>query len=477
MGINFALAHPAALSCGWTQPSARIIIRRMIETVPPLSIADRRAAGHARRALIARSAHADFVVPPHRIDPVAILKAQNGNRIAALVPLRTGRMAGDPVAFLRGAAAVMAADLAATPDTGLRAQLCGDAHLMNFGAAVGVTGDALFDVNDFDETLPGPFEWDVKRLAGSLAVAGRVQGLPDKACRALARRAVHSYRREIGQLAMVAPLDAWHSRVELNDAIEAISDRSARRHERQRLQNVLQSNQDGYRHLISANGSLHLPERPPAIFRLGTHEEIAHTAFAAYTEGLAEERRVLVRRYTLRDVAFKAVGVGSVGTFCAIGLYATPDGDTLLLQLKEAQASVLAPFAGASAYGQHGERVVVGQRIMQAEPDVFLGWAHSDGRAFYVRKLKDARLAAIGTEIEGELLPFYARLCGRTLARAHARGGDAAAIAGYLGCGDSFDAAIAHWSIGYADQTDRDFQRFRGAIAAGELESFTETRK
>jgi uncharacterized protein (DUF2252 family) len=348
---------------------------------------------------------------------------------------------------------------------------------MNFGAGAGVTGDALFDCNDFDETLPGPFEWDVKRLAASLVVAGRVQGLPDKACRALARRAAHSYRREIAALSMAAPLDAWHASVQLNEAIEAIGDRSARRHERQRLQNVLQSNRDGYRHLIASNGSLQLPERPPAIFRLGAHEEIAHTAFAAYTESLAEERRVLVRRYQLRDVAFKAVGVGSVGTFCAIGLYATADGDTLLLQLKEAKTSVLAPFAGASAYDHQGVRVVVGQRIMQAEPDVFLGWANSDGRAFYVRKLKDSRLAAIATEIEGELLPFYARLCGRTLARAHARGGDAAAIAGYLGDGDSFDEAIARWAIGYADQTDRDYQRFRGAIASGELEAFMENRK
>jgi len=449
----------------------------MIEKIPPMSIPDRRAAGHARRAAISRSAHGEFIVPRNRLDPIAILKAQNADRIAALVPLRTGRMAVDPFAFLRGAAAVMAADLATTPDTGLRTQLCGDAHLMNFGAGAGVTGDALFDCNDFDETLPGPFEWDVKRLAASLVVAGRVQGLPDKACRALARRAVHSYRREIATLSMVAPLDAWHARVQLNDAIEAIGDRSARRHERQRLQNVLQSNRDGYRHLIASDGSLQLPERPPAIFRLGAHEEIAHTAFAAYTESLAEERRVLVRRYELRDVAFKAVGVGSVGTFCAIGLYATPDGDTLLLQLKEAKTSVLAPFAGASAYDQQGERVVVGQRIMQAEPDVFLGWASSDGRAFYVRKLKDSRLAAIATEIEGELLPFYARLCGRTLARAHARGGDAAAIAGYLGDGDSFDEAIARWAIGYADQTDRDYQRFLGAIAAGELEAFMENRK
>ena len=450
------------------------IIRAMTSPQPLQTIVERRAAGHARRAVLSRSAHAIWEPSPSRVDPIAILKSQDADRIEALRPVRYGRMSVDAFAFLRGAAAVMNADLGSTPNTGIRTQLSGDAHLMNFGGFAGVTGDPLFDLNDFDETLPGPFEWDVKRLSASLAVAGRVQGLSDKACRALARRAAHGYRREIAQLAMVAPLDAWHARVALVEAIEAIGDRPVRKRVQARLQAVLQSNRDGFSHLVSTDGLLRLPDRPPAIYRLSDHEDVAHQAFAAYLGSLAEERRVLVRRYALRDVAFKAVGVGSVGTFCAIGLYATADGDTLLLQLKEAKTSVLAPFAGASTYDNQGERVVVGQRMLQAEPDVFLGWAQSHGRDFYVRKLKDSRLAAIGMRIEAELLPFYAKLCGRTLARAHARAGDAAVISGYLGDGDSFDEAIAKWSIGYAHQTDRDFERFSDAIASGEITAVKE---
>jgi uncharacterized protein (DUF2252 family) len=443
---------------------------------PLLTLAERREAGHARRAVIARSAHADWAPAQSRVDPVAQLKATEQGRIPALLPLRYGRMAVDPFCFLRGAAAIMAADLGANPNTGLRVQLGGDAHINNFGAIVGVTGDALFDANDFDETIPGPFEWDLKRLAASLAVAGRVHDLSDKACRALARRAAQSYRHEIATLASVAPFDAWRRRVTLEDAVEDIGEREVRRRERHRLREVLHSCQTGLRHLVAVNGKLQLPQRPPAIYRLGAHEHAAHAAFAAWEAGLTEERLALLRRYRLTDVAFKAVGVGSVGTFCALGLYATPDGDTLILQLKEAMQAALAPYAGASVYKHQGERVVVGQRLLQAEPDLFLGWTQSGEREFYVRRLKDPRLAAIGSDIEAGALPYTAKLCGRTLARAHARAGDAAMIAGYLGDGDSIDQALGHFAIGYADQTERDFGRFRAAIAAGEIEIVQEAK-
>ncbi len=448
-----------------------------MSTQPPLlSIPDRRAAGHAKRAALARRAHAEWIAPAGRADPVQALITNDDGRIAALLPLRYGRMSGDAFAFLRGAACIMAADLAHLPDTGLRTQLCGDAHLANFGAASGITGDALFDVIDFDETLPAPFEWDVKRLAASLAVAGRAQGLSDKASRALARRSVNAYRREVEVLAAVSPTDAWHAAISLDDAVENIGDRDVRKLERRRLHALVEGSRD-YAQLVSTNGTLKLPERPPAIFRLGDHEQLAHAAFGAYSASLAEERRVLLQRYRLRDVAFKAVGVGSVGTFCAIGLFATADGDTLLLQLKEAQNSVLAEFAGPSAYELQGERVVVGQRIMQAEPDLFLGWARVDNRDFYVRKLKDPRLSVIGLIFEAKSLPFHARLCGRALARAHVRAGDGAIISGYLGEGDSFDEAIAHFAMEYADQTEQDFQRFTQAIADGEIEAQVEKHK
>ena len=446
------------------------------ETLPLLPLAERREAGHARRAAIARGAHADWTPAADRADPVGQLKAADRGRIAALLPLHYGRMAVDPFAFLRGAAAIMAADLGANPNTGVRVQLAGDSHLANFGAVSGLAGDALFDVNDFDETLPGPFEWDLKRLVASLAIAGRVHDLSDKTCRGLARRAVQSYRQEIGALASVAPFDAWCSRVMLEDAVEEIGERDVRKRERRRLRQILHSCQTGHRHLVAVNGRLQLPERPPAIFRLGAHEATAHAAFAAWQASLPEEHLALLQRYRLTDVAFKAVGVGSVGTFCALGLYATPEGDTLILQLKEANSATLAPYAGASAYAHQGERVVVGQRLLQAEPDLFLGWTQAEGRQFYVRRLKDPRLATIGSDIEAGALAYTAKLCGRTLARAHARAGDAATIAGYLGDSDSFDQALGHFAISYADQTEHDFGRFRTAIASGEIEASIEVK-
>ena len=446
------------------------------ETRPLLSLAERRDAGHAIRAAIARSAHAEWTPAPDRADPVALLKAADRGRISKLLPMHYGRMSVDPFAFLRGAVAIMAADLGANPSTGLRVQLAGDSHFANFGAVSSTAGDALFDVNDFDETLPGPFEWDLKRLVASLAIAGRAHDLSDKSCRALARRAVQSYRQEIAILGSVAPFDAWCSRVMLEDAVEDIGEREVRRRERHRLRQILQSGQTGQRHLVSANGRLHLPERPPAIYRLGAHEATAHAAFAAWEASLPEERMALLCRYRLTDVAFKAVGVGSVGTFCALGLYATPEGDTLILQLKEAMPATLAPYAGASAYAQQGERVVVGQRLLQSEPDLFLGWTQAEERQFYVRHLKDPRLATIGSNIEAGALPYTAKLCGRTLARAHARAGDAAKIAGYLGDGDSFDQALGQFAVCYADQTERDFGRFRAAIGSGEIEIAKESK-
>jgi uncharacterized protein (DUF2252 family) len=455
----------------------------MNATRPLLCVADRKSAGHARRALMPRGAHGEWVRPPHRADPVAVIRAAEAGRIEALLPLRHARMATDAFAFLRGAAAIMAADLGATcnadlgtaSNSGLHTQLSGDAHLANFGARAGQLGDALFDIVDFDETLPGPFEWDVKRLAASLVVAGQVQGLPDKACRAVARRMVHAYRREMMERAMVPPLEAWQSRIMLESAIAEIGDRDVRKLERQRLANIVEDGRAGFRRLIAGPGTLRLRERPPSLFRLGPQEQTAHRAFEAYEQGLAEERRILMQRYRLVDVAFKAVGVGSVGLFCAIGLYGSADGDSLLLQLKAVSKSVLAEFAGRSAYAHDGQRVVTGQRLLQAEPDQFLGWTQSGGQDFYVRQLKDPRLAAVASKFEAKSLPFYADLCGRTLGRAHARAGDAAMISGYLGEGSRFDDAVSAWALAYAGQNACDFRRFSQAIADGEIAAEMET--
>jgi len=443
---------------------------------PPdlLSARERREAGQAARTRLPRGAHGIWSAPADRRDPVELLLAADAGRIPALLPLRYQRMQANPFAFLRGSAAIMAADLGAMPNTGIVVQACGDCHLANFGAYASPEGTPVFDINDFDETLPAPFEWDLKRLAASLVLAGRVQTMTEKQVRALVRRAAHAYRHHIHDLAQVAPLEAWRARIDLESAVEDIADRTERRAERQRLEHAVATSRDAYRHLVTPDG-LRLPENPPAVFRLGPQEQVAHAAFAAYVATLAEERRVLVARYRLRDVAFKAVGVGSVGTFCAIGLFVTADGDTLLLQLKEALRSVLAPYAGESAYGHQGERVVTGQRMMQAATDVFLSWAEdASGRQFYVRQLKDAKLARIGVRIGEVALPFYARLCGRTLARAHARSGDAARIAGYLGDGDAFDEALAGFALAYAAQAEADHAEFVTAIRAGRIEASAE---
>jgi uncharacterized protein (DUF2252 family) len=330
-------------------------------------------------------------------------------------------MKADPFAFLRGAAAVMAADLGAMPATGLRVQSCGDCHPANFGSYATPEGTPVFDINDFDETLPAPFEWDVKRLAASLVVSGRVGGSSEKECRRIARMAARSYRQHMARLAPLPPLDAWSTRINLAAAIADIDDPKLRARLEKHLSDVIASGKDQFGLVEERGGAARIKDKPPLVHHLAKHDLHAREAFASYATTLQEDRRVLLNRYHLRDVAFKVVGVGSVGTFCAIGLFTSDGGAPLLLQIKEAQESVLAPFAGGSDYPNHGQRVVVGQRMMQAAVDIFLGWTQEklDGRFFYVRRLKDSRLADVGTEIAA-FLPFYAALCGRTLARAHA---------------------------------------------------------
>ena len=433
-------------------------------------IDERRAKGAEWRRQVPLSAQAEWKAPANRADPIEVLIEQGKNRIAELLPLRYARMKTDPFAFLRGAAAIMAADLASGPSTGLRVEVCGDCHLANFGAYATPEGTPVFDVNDFDETLPAPFEWDVKRLAASLAVAGRVAKMPGRECRQLARTAAKGYRRHLGELALLSPLAAWSSRIDLAGAIADVGSNKMRHKIEQRREAVLQGAAEHYGLVERKNGDWKIKDQPPLVRHLSHHELHAHQAFASYAETLQEDRRVLVKRYHRRDVAFKTVGVGSVGTFCAVGLFVADDGSPLLLQIKEAQESVLAPFAGASDYANHGERVVVGQRMMQAATDVFLGWTQSqiNGRYFYVRRLKDSRLANVGVILE-EALPFYADLCGRTLARAHTRAGDAVALSGYLGEDSEFDKVIAEFAMAYADQTQRDWRALLDAIKAGRI--------
>jgi uncharacterized protein (DUF2252 family) len=330
---------------------------------------ERRAEGAEWRRRVPLSAHAEWKVPPDRPDPVEILIGQGKTRIAELLPIRYVRMKADPFAFLRGAAAIMAADLASGPTTGLRVQACGDCHLANFGAYATPEGTPIFDVNDFDETLPSPFEWDVKRLVASLVAAGRVAGASDREARLLARIAAKNYRRHLGQLALLSPLEAWSSRIDLAGATGDIDSPKIRRNIEKRHATVLRGAAQHYGLIERKNGDWRIKDKPPLVYHLSGHEPHAHQAFVSYAETLQEDRRVLLQRYHRRDVAFKTVGVGSVGTFCAVGLFESDDGTPLLLQVKEAQQSVLEAFAGASAYPNHGQRVIVGERMMQAATD------------------------------------------------------------------------------------------------------------
>lgn len=443
-----------------------------------LPMEERRLAGHALRRLVPRGQHAMWQAPADRRDPLQILIETSRHRISSLLPIRYGRMQPSPFAFLRGSAAIMAADLASTPTSGIWVQSCGDCHLANFGTYAAVDGTPVFDVNDFDETLPAPFEWDLKRLATSFTVDARSRGMADRACRHLARNVVAAYRQQMATLMRMDPVSAWRSQVDVTEILQSIPEAKLRQRELRRLSMAVEAHRRGYPKLLERrkNGWRIKPNPPLTLPLTGqsddTHELVARTAFEAYKLSQPEERGVLLDRYRLVDVAFKVVGVGSVGTFCAIGLFVTRDDATLLLQLKEAQQSALAPYTAPSVYLNQGQRVVTGQRIMQAAPDIFLGWTQEYGhdQYCYVRQLKDSRLAVVGEQIADATLPYFATLCGRTLARAHARSGDAARISGYIGSGSSFDAAIADFAIAYAQQVESDWRIFVEAIKAGVIE-------
>jgi uncharacterized protein (DUF2252 family) len=447
-----------------------------------LPVAARRDAGRAVRKLVPRSLQAVWKPPYDRTDPVQTLIDSDRHRVSQLLPIRYGRMRGSPFAFMRGAAAIMAADLAATTASGLWAQSCGDCHLANFGTFASAEAVPVFDITDFDETLPAPFEWDLKRLAASFAVNAISHGEADKTARHLARTVVLSYRAHMAELVKMEPLTAWRLRIDAAQLMQGIPDERLREQEVKRLHQAAEMVHRGFPRLLERRrGGWRIRARPPLLTPLceqadDTHELAARAAFDSYRYRLPEERRMLLDRYKLIDLAFKVVGIGSVGTFCAIALLATANDSLLLLQLKEARRSVLAPYAGPGLYENQGQRVVVGQRIMQVTPDIFLGWTadHGDDQHCYVRQLKDSRLATVGSEIAMQALPYYATLCGATLARAHARSGDAARIAGYMGSGSVFDAAIADFAVAYAGQVERDWRLFLEAIKAGVIEARAE---
>jgi uncharacterized protein (DUF2252 family) len=436
---------------------------------------ERLAEGKARRAQAPRSAHSCWEPAANRADPIALLEESSQQRLQHLIPIRYGRMLASPFTFLRGSPIVMAHDLASTPVSGIRVQACGDAHLMNFGLYASPERSLLFDVNDFDETLPGPWEWDVKRLAASCVVSGRSHGMNARGCLYAARGCARSYRERMREYSGMRLLDVWYSRVDAEAALKVFRgvgrkevsrtfDKSRRSTSLQALSKLADL----------GNGRLHIVENLPLVQRVNDEHlsESLRRFFRSYYSSLQEDRRALLERYRLVDFALKVVGVGSVGTRCFIVLLdGSHSDDPLFLQIKEAQASILEQYQGRSPHHNHGRRVVLGQRLMQSTSDIFLGWASDGGYDYYVRQLRDMKGTADVEHMSGEDFSDYAKLCGWVLARAHARSGDAALIAGYLGKADTFDAAIAEFAAAYADQTERDFETFKKGVQSGRIQA------
>jgi uncharacterized protein (DUF2252 family) len=468
-------------------PPARATVARYVPR------AERAARGRSCRSETPRSSHAAWEPRAERPDPIALLEEQAATREPELVPIRYGRMSASPFAFYRGAAYVMASDLHGTPQTGIRVQLCGDAHLANFGGFASAERQLLFDLVDFDETLPGPWEWDVKRLAASAAVACRENGYTAKRRRAIVRQLVREYRQTIRQLATMKTLDVWYARVSVSDVQQLLRSQARGRQVEQFDRTVAKGRRkDSARALaklaVRRNGETRIRADPPLIVpiadlvdRAGALrlELGARNLLKSYLRSLSGDRRRLLERFRYADLARKVVGVGSVGMRCWLMLLLGGDSnDALFLQAKEAPHSALERFAGRSEFSNQGQRVVEGQRLMQAGSDIFLGWLREPPglqdlklHDLYIRQFWDSKTSFDVTEMPPTDLALYARLCASTLARAHARSGDPVAIAGYLGSSDTFDRAVADFAEAYADQNERDHAALLEAIAAGRVQA------
>jgi len=455
------------------------------------TVAERAARGKAARAAVPRSSHAHFEPAPRRADPVKLLERQAKTRVPELVPIRYGRMLVSPFTFYRGAALIMAADLAKTPHSGITVQCCGDAHLSNFGVFASPERKLLFDLNDFDETHPGPWEWDVKRLAASLLIGARENEYSIKDQDRIVLNTVETYRTAMAEFAGMNNLDVWYARIDAESLLDEfgstlLTAKMAKRTGKALAKARTKDSMSAFSKLVRVvDGSAHIISEPPLIVplnelidgdeRAATFEWL-HTLLRNYRETLEYDRRILLEEYRLVDFARKVVGVGSVGTRAWIALLLGRDGqDPLFLQLKEAESSVLESFTEPSVFSNHGERVVAGQRLMQASSDIFLGWLHVDAgvdgkpRDFYGRQLKDWKGSAEVERMVPDGLAAYGRMCGWTLARAHARSGDRIAIASYLGKGPSFDRALVGFSRDYAEQNQRDYDALTAAVADGRI--------
>ena len=463
------------------------------QTIPQLSRADRVALGKDARAVAPLESHAEFV-PGGARDPVGLLLGQASSRVPELVPIRHGRMLVSPFTFYRGAALPMAADLSGTPTSGLRVQLCGDAHLSNFGAFASPERRLVFDVNDFDETLPGPFEWDVKRLAASLAVAGRDNGFSTKDRRTIVLAGAQGYRESMRTFAGQSLMDVWYAHMDIEQTIGQFrsqikakkikmgQEMLAKAHSRDSMQALgkLTTAVDGHRQFVADPPMVVPIEDIFSDMQSDTLYSQLHHVLTKYERSLQSDRRHLVGQFDMVRVARKVVGVGSVGTRAWVVLMEAGDGiEPLFLQAKEAQPSVLAEYCGRSTYNNEGERVVAGQHLMQAQSDIFLGWTRATGvdgvdRDFYVRQLRDWKFSVPIEQMLPAGMTVYARLCGWTLARAHARSGDRVCLAAYLGGSAKFDRAIAEFAETYADQNELDYAALQAAVKSGKAEATSE---
>jgi uncharacterized protein (DUF2252 family) len=469
-----------------TEPKQSRTKGETLSAIAHLSVEERAERGRAARKHASRASPAQWDPPTERANPVALLQGQELTWVPALVPIRHERMIASPFAFYRGAAAVMAADVAAAASTGLRVQACGDAHLANFGGFAAPDRKLVFDINDFDETSHGPFEWDVKRLVASFEIASRAREFSTKARRGIVRQAAASYREAMAGFAAMTNLDVWYARLDADQMLAKFQD-LVKTSDAARLQRVVakaetRDNVKAFEKLTTTvDGEVRIANDPPLIVTARelagdlTSEQLhewVHERFRVYRHSLQPDRRHLLEGYRLVDVARKVVGVGSVGTRCWIVLLlGKDDTDPLFLQVKEAEASVLEPYGGRSSYGNHGQRVVEGQRLLQAASDVLLGWFHAhtfDGeeRDFYVRQLWDWKVSANLDTMSPTIMSVYAQMCGWTLARAHARSGDRVAIASYLGSSDAFDRAVADFAVAYADQNERDYELAKATLSS-----------
>ncbi len=446
---------------------------------PVSSKAERFIKGTEIRKVTPRSAHQEWSPSENRIDPVRILIESSAGRIETLLPIRYARMMESPFAFFRGAAAIMAADLAETPDSGIHLQLCGDCHLMNFGGFATPERKLVFDINDFDETYPGPWEWDLKRLAASFAIAGRWRKFSDKNCKEFAWHAADSYKRHMSDYSQLSALQIWYADIDLAALIEMGEDEEIKKFHQKRIKKASEhtAHEKEFAKMTYQEGPrARIKEDPPLIYHPTLRQEkmvlkAAEKAHRQYMESLPDDKKVLLSRYKLHDVAIKVVGVGSVGTMCGISLLMSATGEPIFLQFKEARKSVLeAHLKNKSKYFHQGERIVIGQKLMQSASDMFLGWANDDdNRFFYIRQLRDVKVKPVLEIMKAENMIDYAKACGWALARAHARSGDPSLLSGYIGKGNELANAIAKFSILYADQNEADYNQMLEAIKEGRL--------